>query len=365
MGGVDDEDYNEIRDDVTIRSGGQLHVNFTNPADYYRITSSLDLEALDGTESTVHLSGADADLAGTTNVTGNSISDARVAISGAVEIAGDGSFQLRGGTALAPDLILRDATFAGSGSLINSGGSAVTLEDGAVVGVELINQGHLNVGLLSHGTALVDGFTQTASGQYEVKIDGLIPVDQYDQLSVENAAHLDGTLGIHVNDLGGAYADPAVPGAFDEFALIVAGDAVAGEFSDLVYDGDALTLSSVSGGMHRFHVGEGLFRVLAYGSDDVKLLNYRALPGDANGDGIVDGVDFITWNSNKFMSGTKWTTGDFTGDGITDGQDFIVWNTHKFTSAGFLTRVPEPTAAMLFLMVLVLSAWQRVSSGST
>ncbi len=63
------------------------------------------------------------------------------------------------------------------------------------------------------------------------------------------------------------------------------------------------------------------------------------LLGDATLDGVVDGQDFIRWNTNKFTSGTGWCGGDFTADGVTDGQDFIVWNTNKFTSADTTTII--------------------------
>lgn len=57
------------------------------------------------------------------------------------------------------------------------------------------------------------------------------------------------------------------------------------------------------------------------------------LRGDANLDGVVDGQDFIQWNTHKFTSGAGWCGGDYNADGVTDGQDFIVWNTNKFLSA--------------------------------
>ncbi len=58
------------------------------------------------------------------------------------------------------------------------------------------------------------------------------------------------------------------------------------------------------------------------------------LKGDANLDGIVDGQDFITWNTFKFTpSGGLWSRADFNCDGLTDGQDFIIWNTFKFMSS--------------------------------
>jgi hypothetical protein len=57
------------------------------------------------------------------------------------------------------------------------------------------------------------------------------------------------------------------------------------------------------------------------------------LLGDANLDGVVDGQDFIRWNSNKFTSIAAWSAADFNADGVVDGQDFIEWNTHKFQSS--------------------------------
>ena len=57
------------------------------------------------------------------------------------------------------------------------------------------------------------------------------------------------------------------------------------------------------------------------------------LLGDANLDGVVDGQDFILWNSHKFTASNQWSRGDFNADDVVDGQDFILWNTNKFTSS--------------------------------
>ena len=69
------------------------------------------------------------------------------------------------------------------------------------------------------------------------------------------------------------------------------------------------------------------------------------LSGDATLDGVVDGQDFIVWNTNKFSTVAAWTAGDFTADGVVDGQDFIRWNTNKFMSSddGGVSLVPEPS----------------------
>jgi hypothetical protein len=60
--------------------------------------------------------------------------------------------------------------------------------------------------------------------------------------------------------------------------------------------------------------------------------------GDANLDGVVDGLDFITWNNSKFeavdpgdpMAPHGYCDGDFNGDNVVDGLDFIGWNNNKF-----------------------------------
>lgn len=83
---------------------------------------------------------------------------------------------------------------------------------------------------------------------------------------------------------------------------------------------------------------------MEYGSGDITFINYRALPGDANSDLLVDVTDFNIWNVNKFTSGTDRTTGDFNGDGVTDVSDFNLWNINKFTAAVASRPVPEPAA---------------------
>ncbi len=55
------------------------------------------------------------------------------------------------------------------------------------------------------------------------------------------------------------------------------------------------------------------------------------LPGDANFDGLVDTSDFNIWNNHKFSSGC-YTEGDFNFDGLIDTSDFNMWNVNKFTS---------------------------------
>jgi hypothetical protein len=52
-------------------------------------------------------------------------------------------------------------------------------------------------------------------------------------------------------------------------------------------------------------------------------------PGDFNGDGKVDGVDFLIWQSHyPTSSGGTPDGGDANGDGKVDGVDFLVWQSN-------------------------------------
>ncbi len=78
------------------------------------------------------------------------------------------------------------------------------------------------------------------------------------------------------------------------------------------------------------HLGNGIFYDIVQQPRRVELSLLTAVPGDANGDGRVDGIDLTVWNDNRFGEG-DWTQGDFTGDGLVDGSDFDLWNQYKFT----------------------------------
>ncbi len=132
----------------------------------------------------------------------------------------------------------------------------------------------------------------------------------------------------------GAYVlnvDPAAP--------------ISGDFdNDGDYDTDdinALTTAIVTGGnvAHYDLSGDGMLQL-----DDVDIWRQLAgeanlgtghtyLAGDADLDGVVDGVDFLAWNQHKFTADALWSHGDFNANGVVDGLDFLIWNTNKFTAA--------------------------------
>jgi hypothetical protein len=85
-------------------------------------------------------------------------------------------------------------------------------------------------------------------------------------------------------------------------------------------------------------------------------------PGDFDGDGDVDGADFISWQTNyPKYAGASPADGDADGDGDVDGGDFAIWqNNYPLTPGSGTPPVPEPQAALLALAgVIAMSQIRR------
>ncbi len=212
-------------------------------------------------------------------------------------------------------------------------------------------------GTVSPGTSIgtltvTRDFRQLAGAVLTMEVSGSGMDLEWDQLAVGDEAFLGGRLDIIP---AAGYSDPVPPGTVDRFALITAA-AFGGSFDEVSFDSQILspTFGPDPDGSFRSFAGEGLFRVVDYSETGMTFENYRALPGDANGDQVVDGTDFNIWNANKFTSATNWITGDFNGDQVTDGTDFGIWNANKFTAV--VSSVPEPVFP---LGLLLACPWAR------
>ena len=84
------------------------------------------------------------------------------------------------------------------------------------------------------------------------------------------------------------------------------------------------------------------------------------LPGDFDGNGIVDGDDFLVWQVGFGTTvGATPADGDADGDADVDGDDFLLWQSHFGESLPESTRVvavPEPQSVLLCVL-MVGSAW--------
>jgi len=105
------------------------------------------------------------------------------------------------------------------------------------------------------------------------------------------------------------------------------------------------------------------------GAGPTVALNVTILPegptgpaGDYNGDGSVDGADFLVWQRNLGMTVTPAGTGaDGNGNGSVDAGDLTVWKDHFGTAgASPIVAVPEPEA--LLLAAAGIAAWLSMRS---
>lgn len=89
---------------------------------------------------------------------------------------------------------------------------------------------------------------------------------------------------------------------------------------------------------------------------------------DFNGDGDVDGSDFLAWQRG-FESGTTPAEGDADGSGDVNAVDLGIWQTQfgigNGNGGGSLTgvAVPEPSAMALFLVAALVTAFIRKQVG--
>lgn len=62
---------------------------------------------------------------------------------------------------------------------------------------------------------------------------------------------------------------------------------------------------------------------------DFTINSSTTLPGDANSDGSVDGIDYTVWfNNYNTTTASGLSKGDFNNDNRVDGLDYVVWLNH-------------------------------------
>ncbi|MEM7312967.1 MAG: hypothetical protein AAF497_07425, partial [Planctomycetota bacterium] len=134
-----------------------------------------------------------------------------------------------------------------------------------------------------------------------------------------------------------------------EFLLAQATGGINGTF-------DTPPAAGIPSHMDRGYFLEGINQT----ADSVSIDIYAAIPGDANGDKLVDVSDFNIWNANKFTLGGDWTNGDFNDDGAIDVADFNLWNANKFTAfEPEPAPVPEPSGWVMAMVLVVAAGMAR------
>jgi len=84
---------------------------------------------------------------------------------------------------------------------------------------------------------------------------------------------------------------------------------------------------------------------------DIGGYEYGSPSGDADYDGLVDGLDYVIWSSNYGQPGT-WGDANFNGDALVDGLDYVIWSNnygfgYPLPPGG---AVPEPACGVLLVL---------------
>lgn len=82
------------------------------------------------------------------------------------------------------------------------------------------------------------------------------------------------------------------------------------------------------------------------------------VPGDANGDGRIDGSDYTIWSDHYGQTGVDpwsaggWAVGNFNEDNVINGADYTVWADNYLYGTGLPagTPIPEPAVAVLVIL---------------
>jgi hypothetical protein len=111
---------------------------------------------------------------------------------------------------------------------------------------------------------------------------------------------------------------------------------------------DTLSLPSV----------DGLAWNLIAAPTSLTLELVAATTADFNGDGVVDGADFLAWQRGVGVAEPAFADGDANGDGLVDGADLAVWS-EQFgppSASPAAIGVPEPNCLGICSVAAVFAA---------
>jgi hypothetical protein len=178
---------------------------------------------------------------------------------------------------------------------------------------------------------------------------GTIAGAQFDQLMVAGDLALNGVLEITL-------LEGFLPVYSQQYTIIDVSGVQTGQF-------EGLTEGSLVG-----HFGQDLFITYSGGDGNDVALFTASLPGDYNGDGLVDGADLSTWQEDFGGTTALSADGDADGDvdGDVDGADFLHWQRGLSSTTGNITAnniaVPEPDSMLLLMWAVALLQAVRIGA---
>jgi hypothetical protein len=220
---------------------------------------------------------------------------------------------------------LREAVLAASGQSGLSSNDSIVITSGTTISDNHASLGggvhvELHGASLTIESSMLDDNVATNGGGLWAALKSASTALVTDSLFSLNDADHDGTgswlqiFGDSIATFSGVTFEELVF-TISEAVHDVAGNALDGEWVNPQFLGDSSGKLFPSGIGVRF--GDFVF-------------NVTFLPGDYMRDNIVDGQDFIAWNSHRLTMDNRWQSGNGNNDGWVDGQDFVLWNTNKF-----------------------------------
>lgn len=391
MGGAGHFNFNSVSGKLTLGATTDLHVSDGPRSDStsgvnsvwtFRGDGNFELQgklrqeagmsgAMTGLEGTV-VSALRKQGSGTLSFsgTGNDWDGGTLIEGGTVEVIGSGDFSMVGSrvhlasqttlnlSTIGGMSLVAGKTLSGAGTVI---GNVVTNDPAAVISPggqgSLDSNDAIAVATGAGTLTLQNDLDMSGAGSLEWSLASLStdnPGTDFDQLIVGSSLTLGGgsNLSLDFSQLAGTG-----PGSGNPFwnssrswkIVDTAGDNASSTFATISngsFSGGTFTTSIVSGDVY---------------------LNYSVgLSGDFDGDGDVDGADFVVWQTNFPMaSGASPGTGDADGDEDVDGADFAAWQ-DGFPSGAGASPVPEPQAALLLGiggLFALLRRWGKESKG--
>ena len=331
---------------LTVQSGarfGQIQSNAVNTTQAVLLDGTLDLNNTNGTGTNSATVGAlsGSGLVEVTNTTATGMHTLTINSDAAADFAGNivSNISLSktgpGTQILSGTNFYAGTTLVSEGALLidgtHTGGDTYTVAGGILGGNGSINTditiesgGTLAPGA-SAGQLTVEQLVFQTGSLFEIEIGGLTAGSEYDQLIGESIT-LAGDLALSLLDLGSGLF---LPDPSDTFSVLDA-TSLSGMFDNVV-SGTRLDTTG----------GEGSFLVTYDSASDAVVLSDFALSavnGDYNGDGDVDGSDFLAWQRDDGSAlGLSVWTNNYGVDG----------------SLASVTAVPEPGTALLLAMGVV------------
>jgi hypothetical protein len=246
-----------------------------------------------------------------------------------------------------------------SGKGLTASGAGTTLASYAVVAP---TGGTLTIGTTANSNAVHFGNQSALTINLQ---DATAPLTAHGHTGADSLAVVGNVdLGVGgatptVNVLNLVFGNPLLQ--YSNFTLMsyTSISSVQKTFGQVDLNGVALATADGNGtGLHTIDANHHL----VYGATSLQLVQDTWMPGDINGDGLVDVADYDIWAANVGATNATWQQGDLNGDHLVDVADYDIWAANVGASA---TVTPEPISMIILAIGGGLAALKRRPSGAS